>query len=162
MLPLLPVAIVGLAGLAYFKVRGSKAGEMTPERKMVYETALATEKDPEKLKTLAEAYKAEGLKAPAEMLQKRAALRLLPPEVKEQRRDAFKKGMTSTEPEKVMTLAKAFNAEGATGAAASLKKYAVGLKTAETAKKKAPAKKPAPKKPAPAKKAGALAAKASS
>lgn len=134
MFPILPIAIASLAGIAYLRSRKDKG--LTAERKLVYETALATEKDPAKLIKLGDAYKAEGLKSAGEMLHKRAKLRLLPEPVKEQRREAFKKGMTSTDPVKVQTLAKAFNAEGATGAASALNKYASGLKTAEKAKAK--------------------------
>jgi hypothetical protein len=100
---------------------------MTPERKKVYETALESLKDPEKLRSLADAFDKEGLKDEAIMLRKRAALRELPASSKEARKAAFRKGMSSSDPKAVRVLATAFHKQGATGAAQALKKYAEGL-----------------------------------
>lgn len=130
MLPLIPAA-VGLAGLAWWRSRRKKG--LTPERQKTYEAALATMKDPEALRTLADAFQKEGLVPQAEMLRKRAALRELPPEVKEQRREALRKGLKSTDVEGIKKLAAAFSKEGASGAADSLLQYAKGLTA--TAKK---------------------------
>jgi hypothetical protein len=128
MIPLvIPIGVGVLIGAAAWATRKPK-GEMTPERTIVYDTALKTVKDPEKLKILSEAFRKEGLTAQADLLQKRATLRELPPDVKEARRAAFRKGMASTDPKAVNELADAFEKEGASGAADALRKYASGLK----------------------------------
>jgi len=138
MLPvLIPVVIVGLTCAAAYKVSQGNKGVMTPERQVIYDTALRTLKDPDKLRELACAYRKEGLPVQAEMLEKRAALRELPQEIKEARRAAFKKAKECTDPTKVEVVASAFEHEGATGAAQSLRDYAAGLKAAETATKAA-------------------------
>lgn len=121
--PLIPFAVAALGGLAYLKVKQAAKG-LTPERKIIYETALETEKDPVKLRNLAAAFRKEGLIEQAVMLEKRAALRDLPPEIKEARTEAYKAGMSSNNPDGVMRLATAFKNEGATGAAQSLTRYA--------------------------------------
>jgi hypothetical protein len=103
---------------------------MTPERKQIFETALRTLKDPEKLRILADAYEKEGLKPEAEMLRKRALLREMPADVRARRQQAFGAAMRSKDPAKVEAVATAFQREGATGAAANLRKYAAGLRKA--------------------------------
>jgi len=142
-LPLMPIVIASLIAGAYHqstKKPPPLRGKVTPERALIFETALNELKDPEKLKKLAEVYKKEGLDAHAELLEKRAKLRELPPEVKSARRDAFKKAMASTDPVKVKYLAEAFEKEGATGAASSLREYAESLdKAPKTAVPAAPA-----------------------
>ena len=101
---------------------------MTPERKNIYEAALKTKLPAEKLRALADAFEKEGLKEEAEMLRKRAALRDAPPNVKKDRRIAYKKGITSKDPAAVEQLAGAFQKMGATSAALNLKRYAAGLR----------------------------------
>lgn len=128
MLPvIIPVALAALTGATYYKTKKSMdVGQknMTPERRQVYDSALKTLKDPVKLRLLADAFEKEGFLAAATMLRKRAALRELPNEVKSERRSLFKKAMASTNPETVRELAAAFEGEGATGAAETLRKYA--------------------------------------
>ena len=128
MLPLIPLAVVGLGGLAIWRTR--KPHGMTPERKQIFETALRTLKDPEKLRCLADAYEKEGLKNEAGMLRKRALLREMPSDVRAKRQQAFGAAMRSKDPAKVEAVAAAFQKEGATGAAANLRKYAAGLRKA--------------------------------
>ena len=144
MIPLVYWLIGGLAGGAYYMQRKRKHG-MTPERAIVYETALRTVKDPTKLRALATAFRKEGLNSQADMLEKRAKLRELPPDLKAKRQQAYRDGMKSTDPDKVETLAAAFESEGATGAADSLRKYAKGLRDA--AKNPPPPPPPAPTAP---------------
>lgn len=129
-LPFFPLVIAGLVAGAYHQTRKSvpDKGVLTPTRALVYEQALNLMKEPDKLRKLAEAFRNEGLPAQAEMLEKRAKLRELPPETKAARKDVFRKGMTSQDPAAVMQLANVFESEGATGAAATLRKYASGLK----------------------------------
>jgi hypothetical protein len=127
MLPLLIPAIAVLGGYAWWQTRPRG---MTPERKMIYETALVTLKEPDKLRTLADAFENEGFKDEATMLRKRALLREMPLDVKTKRQQAFGAAMKSTDPAKVEAVAMAFQNEGATGAAANLRKYAEGLRKA--------------------------------
>ena len=131
-LPLLPLAIATLVGGAFYASKPKESpgkGVVTPERALIFETALNEMKDADKLRKLAKVFRDEGLPAQAELLEKRAKLRELPPEVKEARRAAYKKGMASQDPVAVRSLADTFDKEGATGAAASLRKYADSLKT---------------------------------
>lgn len=103
---------------------GNTQKTMSPERVQVYESALKTLKDPVKLRLLADAFEKEGFNVAATILRKRAALRELPPNIKTERRVVYKKAMASSNPEAVRELAAAFEGEGATGAAETLRKYA--------------------------------------
>ncbi len=139
-LPIYPIGIGLLTLVAWFTTRGrakngaagksTMAGEMTPERQIIYQTALSTTKDPLELQKLAAAFRKEGLVAQAILLDKRAKLRTLPDEVKEARRQIYREAMDQTDPDKVEKLADAFEKEGATGAAAALKEYAQSLRKA--------------------------------
>jgi len=126
--PIVPSIIAGLATVAVIKNRNSSKGKMTPERVIVYETALSKLKDAPKLRQLADAFEAEGLRPQAEVLRKRAALREKPREVQLARRATFKKAMASTNADAVQSVANAFRQDGATGAADALDKYAAGLR----------------------------------
>lgn len=131
-LPLVILALAGTAGIAKSKRDNKQVDPRTQaERQVIYETALNTCKDPAKLRTMAQAFREQGLIAEADMLCKRAALQELPQEVKDARREAFRKGMASTDQAAVLSLANAFHSEGATGAAENLRKYAAGLTSAE-------------------------------
>jgi len=127
-LPLIPILIMMLGGGA---VVGAKKHidkkKLTPQRKMIYETAMKSVKEPEKLRELASAFREVGLNNHASMLEKRAKLRALPPDVKAARKAAFQTAMTSTDPKKVIELANAFEKEGATGASEALREYAKTL-----------------------------------
>lgn len=127
MLPLLPIGILMLSGgalIAANKRDAATKSEMTPARQHLFETALNEVKEPEKLRALAKAFRDQGLTVPADLLEKRAKLRELPPNIKAERRDVFRKGMSSKDPNAVRRLAEAFDREGATGAANALRKYA--------------------------------------
>lgn len=129
-LPLLPMVIATLAAGAYHassKKEIPNKGVVTPERALIFQTALNELKDPAKLNKLAEVYRKQGLEAHAEMLEKRAKLRSLPEETKQARRQAFKKAMSSDDPAKVKMIAEVFEKEGATGAASALREYAASL-----------------------------------
>lgn len=121
-----------IAGGYYAKVQADKntppKGEMTPERQVVFETALDQVQEPAKLIALAKAFREQGLEKQADILEKRAKLRGLPPEVKEGRREAYRKGMDAKDPVAVDYLASVFEKEGATGAAESLRKHAASLR----------------------------------
>ncbi len=131
----LPIIILGLAGAsAVAQSRRAKKAinpQTLAERRVVYETALNTVKDPVKLRQLAAVYHKEGLMTEADMLSKRAALQELPEDVKEARREVFRKAMASTNVDAILILARAYDGEGCTGAAQNLRKYAAGLSAAE-------------------------------
>lgn len=123
-IPLL-VTVIGASGTAIY--RRTKPGVMTPERKKIYLAALKTLKKPDQLRKLAEGFRKEGLRAEAELLEKRAALRELPAETQQARRAVFRKAIQSKNKNAVLNVAAAFMADGATGAGAALKKYAESL-----------------------------------
>lgn len=134
LLPLAILGLVGSAGIAQAR-RANKKAAADPAtmaaRQVVYETALNEVKDPAKLRTMAKAFRGEGMEAEATMLEKRAALQELPPEIKAARREALRKAMASTDAVKVLEMADAFHQQGCTGAAENLRKYAAGLTAAE-------------------------------
>jgi hypothetical protein len=140
MIPALPLAVGFLAVAAWYKRKGKKedTGALTPSRKIIYETALNTEKDPAKLEILAEEFEKQGLKGEAVLLRKRANLKKLPQATKDARQEAFRKGMRSTDAAKILKLADAFNKEGASGASSALARYAKGISIANKAIKNNP------------------------
>lgn len=125
MMALLPITAAVLIGAAFF-FKKKKVG-MTAERELVYQKALRSERDPMKLRELANAFRAEGLDAEATLLDKRAKLRELPAEVKLARRNAFKQAMNSKDINTILAMADAYGEEGATGAEAKLREYAKAL-----------------------------------
>jgi hypothetical protein len=126
-LPLVPIAILALTGGAWYQVRNK--GKLTPERKAVFDAAMNTLRDSAKLRDLAASFAKEGLPREAALLNKRANIRDLPPEVTKARNEAFKKGMKSTNFMVVMQLAEMFQNEGAIGAAENLRMHAEMLMT---------------------------------
>lgn len=126
-LPIIPLAILALTGGAWYKVRNK--GKLTPERKAVFDAAMNHLRDSEKLRMLADTFQSEGLPVEANLLRKRANIRDLPPAVTKARNEAYKMGMASTNYKKVIELAMAFHAEGAIGAAESLRMHAELLMT---------------------------------
>ncbi len=106
-------------------------------RMAIYKTAIGADnpdtalKDPTKLRNLAQSFRSEGMIAEADMLDKRAVLQERPADVKAAHKEAFRKGMASTDPAKINELANAFDSMGCTGAAENLRKYAAGLVSAE-------------------------------
>ncbi len=117
------------AGLLKAWHSAGKKGNLTPEREEIYINALEY-LDPEQLRKLASVFDKEGLYIQASMLRKRATLRDVSEDVKNARRSAFDKGMNSNNPEKVELLAKAFEAQTATGAAEALRMHAKNLRDA--------------------------------
>lgn len=145
-LPLIPLAVVTLGGLVLYKKTAddnarstvgaepntagtalSRPSGLTAERQAVYEVALNHVGEPGKLLALADAFATEGLHAQANMLRKRAKLRAMPKELRKARRAAFKAALSSKDKDAVLKVAKAFHAEGASGSALALYKYADGL-----------------------------------
>lgn len=125
MLPVIIAAATGVAGLATWAWKKKKGthnyGVLTPDRELIYNRALNNLNDPVKLRKLAAGFKEQGLKPQAEMLEKRAALRELPRDVKEKRRDVFKKLMQSSDVKKIAEAADLYDKDGATGSASKLR-----------------------------------------
>jgi len=126
--PLLPLAVASMVAAAYHQTsKPSAKGVMTPTRQYIFEAAMNSTKDPVSLRKLASTFREEGLSGPAEILEKRAKLRELSPETKAARKAVYKKAMASTDAVAIRSVADAFEREGATGAAASLREYAASL-----------------------------------
>lgn len=125
-IPLIPVAVGCLVTVAAF-VQHKRRPKMTPERLEIYQAALKTLKDPDKLDVLSREFIKNGLIREGELLGKRANLRRLPPEVKAQRRIIFKEAIKSKNKSAVLSVAAAFENEGCTGAAVNLRRYAAEL-----------------------------------
>lgn len=123
---LVPI-VVTTAAVCCYKLATSKKGEMTPQRQQIYDQAMVSLADPAKLRELAASFQKEGLKYEAGMLNKRAALRELPQEVKEERRKVLQDALKSENKEGIANVANAFEKEGALGAAQRLREYLAGL-----------------------------------
>ena len=135
-LPLLPIGIAVLTTGAFVaKSARDKAKQSTPEqdaeRRIIYETAINTLKDPDKLRLLAKGFKEAGLEAEATMLYLRADNAEAPPEVKEARTKAFRDAMTSKNVPAILNVANAFESIGSAKAASELREYAATVKSVE-------------------------------
>ncbi len=126
---MIPVVLGALAvgtGVAVYRSHRKGSG-MTPQNKQVFEAAIKTLKDPEKLNTLAAAFDKKGLKAEAIILRKRAAIFSAPPSVVAEKKAVFKKAMKSSKPEAVNKVAQEFHKQGHFEVANQLRNYAKGL-----------------------------------
>jgi hypothetical protein len=128
-------AVVG-GGIAHAS-GGTNRGVLTAQRQIIFERAMESIKDPNELKKLADAYAHEGLGVQADLLRKRAALRDLPADTKEQRRVAFRKAMAADDADVILKIAAAFEAEGALDAAKTLRAHGVAVQAAHAAGKSA-------------------------
>lgn len=133
MIPLIPALLAG--GAAWFGHRAYKRRKaLTPERKAVFDKAINTEDaTPTYLRSLADAFEAEGLTKEAKLLRQRAALKEAPPEIKAKRREIFTKAMQSTNVDAILEVAKAHEKIGATGAAEALKQQAEAVRAVKDA-----------------------------
>ncbi len=136
---IVPIVVLGLAGGAAYKVHKRKKG-MTPERQALFQGAMNSLPDPDKIRALADKFHGEGFPAQAEMLRKRAKLRELSPEIQEQRREVFRKGMRCTDADKIEKFAAVYEQEGCAGAAACLQLYAQGIRASDPEQVEAVAK----------------------
>lgn len=126
---IIPV-VLGLAGLAAYKVHKRKTG-LTPEKQAIFAGAMNSLSDPDKLRGLADQFHGEGFPQQAELLRKRAKLRELPKDIQGQRREVFRKGMSSMDTNKIEQLAQIYEEEGCTGAAECLRLYAKGVRATQ-------------------------------
>jgi hypothetical protein len=127
-LPLLPLGIMALIGTsAWAGKKHLDKKKYTPERKMIFETAMEKVKDAGKLNQLADKFAEQGLKAQATLLRKRAKLRALPEPVKAERREAMRKAFLCKAPDKLLKFADILDAETAYANAAKIRAYAKTL-----------------------------------
>jgi hypothetical protein len=125
---LVPIAIVSVIGYGTYRAfKRPRIVGMTAKRMKIFQSAVVTLKDPEKLRILAQSYEDNGCIAEARVLRQRAALRELPKETKLQRRLVFSRAIRSSNIEGVRKAAAAFAGEGAMGAAANLRRHAESL-----------------------------------
>lgn len=120
-------AAAGLA-LAAMSHPEAEKGVFTAERKALFERAMQSEGDPEKIEKLAEAFEHEELRVQAELLRQRAALRRLPPEQVKKREQWFYRALCSSKPEAVDKLAEQYKNEGAIVAYRVLRDHAAALR----------------------------------
>lgn len=136
-IPLIPVAIFGLAGGAWYAQRRRATPPASPQlqatRAAIFGQALNGKLSPDQLRAMAKAFRDSGQTAEANMLDKRVALAEASPEVKEARRKAYRDGMSSTNVAGIRNLAHAFESMGATGAADKLREYAGGVEQSQLA-----------------------------
>lgn len=102
----------------------------TPELQSRYEETLNNGPKQANL-NLAVELEEKGFPDKAEILRKRAAIRDLAPEVQETRGKVYRRAMRSKKPASVEAVADAFAGEGCVGAAATLRKYAEGLRAVD-------------------------------
>ncbi len=126
---LIPIVIAATAGAIAWKKHKRKP--LTAEEQTIFTQTLKDSGTlgPDKLKTMAKAYKTQGHVAQAKELEKRAALLSAPPAVQNARKAAFKKAMDSTDAAAVKKVAAAFHSVGHYEAASKLRNYAKGLLT---------------------------------
>lgn len=125
---------VGLLIAAFWRSSNKKG--MTEERKKVYLSAMENLTDPEKLREFAAEFDKGGCQIEANLLRKRAALREMPKEKKEEYRAIYERAMTSdvdskgnpVDPRVIDKLALAFESLTASGSARNLRKRAKELR----------------------------------
>lgn len=128
MIPLIiPASVVILTGVVCFKKR-KLTPALSTEQSRIYNSAInGALKDPVKLRRLSDVFAGEGHLTEAKLLRQRAALRELPPTIKIQRQNVFRRAMNSKNKTGVLHVADAYDREGCTGAAKRLRDYASGL-----------------------------------
>ena len=124
---ILPIVIGSVLVLGVAKAVKDRRGVLTPEREKTFKAAMESIAEPEKLRTLADAYEKVGLPEYADMLRKRASLRTLPKEVKDEYKQAVQTALSSTDKDAVANFVAALEQRGMTGNAAKVREYLAGL-----------------------------------
>ena len=133
MLPLI-LSIGLLGGGAYLvkrKLDKTNHGVLTPARELVYKAMMGAQHDVNKIREVAAAFERQGLKKYAERLYRKADSADAPPEVKEARKETFRKAMSSVNVAAIEKVADAFEEEGIQVSAEKLREYARGLRAKE-------------------------------
>jgi hypothetical protein len=128
-IPLIPVAIFGLAGGAWYaQKRRTAVQPISPvvlaTRRAIFGQVINGKLPVEKLQVMAKAYRDQGMIAEATMLDKRIAVATAPQHIKDQRSAIYKAAMSSEKPAAIRAVANEFEALGCTGAADTLRTYA--------------------------------------
>lgn len=121
------IALTAGSGYAVSKRSKKPVAGMTPSRQKLFETLLQHQRDPKKLRKMADKFEGEGLESEANKLRRFAAICELPKEKKDERRAIFRKALASKNKEAVLNAAKVYDDDGCIGAAAALRKYGNGL-----------------------------------
>lgn len=128
---IVPAIIIGVltfgSGWAVSNRKKKVVAGMNPARQKLFEALLQHQRDPKKLRKMADKFEGENLEEQASKLRKFAAICELPKEKKDERRSVFRKAMASKNREAVLRTAQVYDNEGCIGAAAALRKYAHGL-----------------------------------
>lgn len=122
-IPFIPIIVIGLIGKAVH-TRFKKDKPLSVEQQNIYDSAMATLMEPEKLRALGATFKAQGFPKHGQMLINRAELRGLDPKVYKARRKAIAKAMNSTNIVAIRELAAEYEKLGGTGTADMLRKRA--------------------------------------
>lgn len=127
-----PVLVITLVTAAAIKVMQRPAKfVMTPQRRIVFDTAMRELHNSDALREIAASFINEGGADPwGNLLLKRATLQDRPKEVKLAHREVFRKALICKNPDDVEMMAKSFEEMGATGCAAQLFEVAKGLRGA--------------------------------
>lgn len=113
-----------LVWLAFKKQSGTQFGAVTPEREELYQNAMAYCADPEKLRGLAREFQKEGLRAQADLLNKRADWRGRSAEEKQGHAEIFDRAMKSQNVQAILDVASAFEGMTASKKAEQLRAHA--------------------------------------
>jgi hypothetical protein len=144
----LPALALAVTGLAVFKA--AKKKKLTPEQLKIYRAALGEEPGTTGLKTsaqlreLSRAFRAQGFKEQADMLEKRAVIKDIPDEVKAQYRNIFRVALDSLDRAAVLKVANEFEKSGRTGVSNVLRNHAATLDLVSPKKRKSVSKKAPP------------------
>ncbi len=108
-------------------LRSRRAGEMTAERDRIYRECLSGRVTVEQMRSIASAFERARCFPQARMLRLRIGLEELPEEIKEVRKETFRRCMASTNRDGILRVADAYEREGATSSAAKLRAHAERL-----------------------------------
>lgn len=128
------IGILAVSGIKTY--RKKKAWTPAHEKVFIYHMTECAMKDgtpitANDLRTLAAGYEERGFDAKAKLLRKRAKLRELPEEVKQERLRIFRNVCCSTDPDKIEKMIAVYEEEGCMGTVATLKKYVQGLRAVD-------------------------------
>jgi hypothetical protein len=115
------LALLGLGYLAFKKKSDDQHGVLTPRMEEIYNNAMASLLDPERMRKLAKEFEKLGLKIQADMLTRRARLRARSVEEKKKDQELFERAMKSEKIPGILAVANEFEQMTATGMAGKLR-----------------------------------------
>lgn len=128
------VGILAVSGIKTY--RRKKAWTPAHEKVFLYHMTEVVKKDgspitANDLRTLAAAYEEKGFDGKAKLLRKRAKLRELPEETKQERVRIFRNVCNCVDPDKIEKMILVYEEEGCLGTVATLKYYVRGLRAVD-------------------------------